>query len=54
MRSVYRILIISTFIIILYNCEKDDGTDSRVPQSIDCDFNDDRIIDFRIEYSLNT
>ena len=54
MRKIYRILFISAFIANIYSCEKDSSTHTKIPQSFDCDFNDDQIIDFRIEYSLNT
>ena len=54
MRIIYRILFISAFIATFYSCEKDVENHLKIPQSFDCDFNDDQIIDFRMEYSLNT
>ena len=54
MRFIYIILFISAFIATFYSCEKDVENHLKIPQSYDCDFNDDQIIDFRIEYSLNT
>jgi hypothetical protein len=54
MSFIYRILSISAFIATFYSCEKDVENHlmiPQIPQSYDCDFNDDKIIDFRIEYS---